>query len=1069
MKRLLLLLVLSALTFSLLNAGNKSKYKMVSRYNQITNTWAAYPEVTIHDIQFVVPESLAAADGHQVSADVFSLNWKEQTSSLMGDTVVIVAQVVTPCGSQTCGFGGITFTAHGWTMMLRDTAYGATAWSGLLTRIGGSAGSDSTQAIIDHFNAAERGDIIRITGIVEEFPTDRMNTTTQLHPIPGIEVEILDSKPIPPPPIVPVSDFYSGPYPGGIVKYSTGERWEGVYIEMVDLSVVSILNSARGTFTMSDNSGNYISELDAGYNFALTSSETPPITPDTSVTHFHVPNPNAVIDTIKGIIQSNSGGENPRGFRMCPILLGDIKYGISLPTLNTHRRYPVAPSSGDSVAVQTRVIQTPGGNPIASAHLFVSVNGGAWDDRIMTLIDTSSTYQAYIVDIDGNPWPANTSIRYFVKGIDNLGNSNTLANSSTAVGRDTSQGFFFFTVLDRPLTIQDIQYTPYPNGRTGYLGAVVSVSGIVTADTSDILGTPLNVGGTSGWYMQNGNAPWSGIWIAKRDSATGALLSAMHKGDSVIITGTVQEDFEVTRIYDSLVTIVSPGHPVPAPVTIPSGTLGTAGNGNAAAEPYEGMLVRVVNGQISSINPTFADITEYEINDGSGGLLIRREGINSYSNLEGDTTSGKTKIFHVSDKVDTAVGEVYFSFNHYKLVPRQNSDFVAGEPYVYRAGWNMVSLGRDQIPAATGYAKAVLYPGSISNAFYYSGAYLTSPTIENRKGYWVKFPSQTTIRQLGKKRTLDTVQVVTGWNLIGGLGNAVPTNTIAISPGTNHFSAFYEYNGTYVIQDSLLPAKGLWVKASEAGYFVESASSMMIPKNSDFSARIKRNFNTVTVSDNAGHSQVLYFGEDTEGKLYLPDYELPPVGPEADAFDARFASGRGVEAYPSALKGGMEYAITYAAERGPVTVSWNIIGADGKRFTLRDGSAGKAKEIAGQGSITVGKSGSVTLGVLNGNAIPKEFALGQNYPNPFNPSTKFQVALPVASHLEIVIYNILGQKVATIADEQIAEGFHTMVWDGNNQMGAPASTGIYFMRMNATPASGTGSAFTAVKKLIMLK
>ena len=378
-------------------------------------------------------------------------------------------------------------------------------------------------------------------------------------------------------------------------------------------------------------------------------------------------------------------------------------------------------------------------------------------------------------------------------------------------------------------------------------------------------------------------------------------------------------------------------------------------------------------------------------------------------------------------------------------------------------------LGRNQIPAATGYAKALLFPGSSSNAFYYSGAYLTSSTIEHRRGYWVKYPAQATIRQLGTRRTLDTVQVVTGWNLIGGLGNAVPTNTITKFPPTNTFSAFYEYNGTYVIQDSLLPSKGLWVKASEPGYFVESAPSMMIPKSSDFTAMIKRNFNTITVSDNMGHNQVLYFGEDTEGKLYLPSYELPPVGPEADAFDARFASGRGVEAYPSALKGGMEYGVTYAAERGPVTVSWNILGADGKRFTLRDGAAGKTQEIAGQGSITVGKSGSLTLGVLNGNAIPKEFALGQNYPNPFNPSTKFQVSLPVASHLEIVIYNILGQKVATIANEQLAEGFHTMVWDGNNQMGAPASTGIYFMRMNATPASGTGSTFTSVKKLIMMK
>jgi hypothetical protein len=314
------------------------------------------------------------------------------------------------------------------------------------------------------------------------------------------------------------------------------------------------------------------------------------------------------------------------------------QYGISLPTLNTHRRFPAAPRQATGGSPD-RVIQTPAATD-RLAHLFVSVNGGPWDDRIMTLIDTSSTYQAYIVDNDGNPWPANTSIRYFVKGLDNVGNSNTLANSSAAVGKDTSQGFFFFTVLDRPLTIQDIQYTPYPNGRTGYLGAVVSVRGIVTADTSDILGTPLNAGGTSGWYMQNGNAPWSGIWIAKRDSATGALLSAMHKGDSVIITGTVQEDFDVTRIYDSLVTIVSPGHPVPAPVTIPRAVRSERQGTAIRRRTYEGMLVRVVSGK-SQINPTFADITEYEVNDGSGGLLIRREESTVIQILKAMTSGGR--------------------------------------------------------------------------------------------------------------------------------------------------------------------------------------------------------------------------------------------------------------------------------------------------------------------------------------------------------------------------------------------------------------------------------------------
>ena len=119
--------------------------------------------------------------------------------------------------------------------------------------------------------------------------------------------------------------------------------------------------------------------------------------------------------------------------------------------------------------------------------------------------------------------------------------------------------------------------------------------------------------------------------------------------------------------------------------------------------------------------------------------------------------------------------------------------------------------------------------------------------------------------------------------------------------------------------------------------------------------------------------------------------------------------------------------------------------------------------------MTIGKSGTLTLKVGQGVALPKVFALGQNYPNPFNPSTKFQVSLPQDVHLEIVIYNILGQKVATIANKVLEAGYHTLVWNGTNEAGSPASTGIYFMRMSATTTNGSGESFTAVKKLMMMK
>lgn len=1063
MKRLLVLFAVALIAVPLYSAQRK----MIPRYNTITNSWASYPLVSIHDIQFVSPESLQVAESVQAAGQVpTNSRWSAQQAGHYNDTVVIVAAVIAP-------YFTITYTQHGWTMLLRDTAKGANPWNSAIARVGNTVGPcpdsilscpDTVQAAADGFKSVERGDVIMMTARVEEFPTGSMNSATQLHPIPGIPIDIISSGTyvFPAPALIAASDLYQSAYittPPYYVNYLAGEKWEGCYVKLTNLTVTSPVNLSRGTWNMTDQFGNQVSDYDASFNFTFHSDETPQTVPDTSITHFHLPPTGAVIDSIKGFITVASGGENTRGYRIAPLFIGDVKYGTSKPNLFAHRRYPVIVSSLDSVAVQARAVKIAGGLNIGSVHLFYSTNGGPWVDHTMTLFSDTALYQGYIFDPDGNPFPAGTSVRYFVKAYDVGSSSNILANSSSTVANDTSQGFFFYTVLDRPLTIRDVQYTPYPNGRSGFLGGVTRVSGIVTADTTDVVLTPTGTFGTTAWYIQNGSGPWNGIWVVKDSTtpaATVTALEAMRRGDSITVTGTIQEQFDVTRIRDSLVTIHASGRPLPAPVTLATGSLN---------EQYESILVRFVNTTVMDTGVTFGDDYEYSVDDGAGQLIVRRDGLNSYSNLDADTLTGK-KILHVEDKMDTIIGIGYFSHSRWKVVPRKDADIFAGDPNKYTANWNLVGVGRAQHPAATAYGKSVLYPGSSSNAFYYNGAYVSTTLIQHRKGYWIKFPSARIIRQLGKKRTNETINVVTGWNLIAGLGNPVPTNTITTYPAGNHLSNFYEYKGIYQIQDSILPGKGLWVKASADGYFVLSAS-MNVPKGGSSATSIKQNFNTLTISDNADHRQMLYFGEDTEGKLFLPDFEMPPPSPESDGFDVRYASGRILEAYPKGIKEAMDYGISVDVERGPVTVSWNIVTADGKRFILSDAENGKSlkgKELAGSGSLIIGKSGSLrlNLNVNGGPAVPKAYALGQNYPNPFNPSTKFVIALPQTSHLEVVIYNILGQKVAAVADELREAGYHTLVWDGNTQTGVPAASGIYFVRMNA-------EKFSAVRKMMLLK
>lgn len=90
------------------------------------------------------------------------------------------------------------------------------------------------------------------------------------------------------------------------------------------------------------------------------------------------------------------------------------------------------------------------------------------------------------------------------------------------------------------------------------------------------------------------------------------------------------------------------------------------------------------------------------------------------------------------------------------------------------------------------------------------------------------------------------------------------------------------------------------------------------------------------------------------------------------------------------------------------------------------------------------------------------FAVGQNYPNPFNPVTQIRFTLPATMHALIEIYNILGQRIRTIANQEFGPGEHFVLWDGTNADGEPVSSGIYLYRVAA-------GEFVQTRKMMLLK
>lgn len=94
--------------------------------------------------------------------------------------------------------------------------------------------------------------------------------------------------------------------------------------------------------------------------------------------------------------------------------------------------------------------------------------------------------------------------------------------------------------------------------------------------------------------------------------------------------------------------------------------------------------------------------------------------------------------------------------------------------------------------------------------------------------------------------------------------------------------------------------------------------------------------------------------------------------------------------------------------------------------------------------------------------MPEQFVLSQNYPNPFNPSTNIEYGLPKTAYVVLKIYNILGEEIRTLVQEQQSPGIKTVVWDGTNNRGLDVASGIYIYQIKA-------GDFRSTRKLMLLR
>lgn len=387
-----------------------------------------------------------------------------------------------------------------------------------------------------------------------------------------------------------------------------------------------------------------------------------------------------------------------------------------------------------------------------------------------------------------------------------------------------------------------------------------------------------------------------------------------------------------------------------------------------------------------------------------------------------------------------------------------------------RGGWNLVS--NPVLLPDTLIGVRQLFPNSLYDyAFQFipGMGYHQTATMPNGDGFWAKFPGDELNYIIGARISTDSIPVSYGWNLIGSISTSVDTSRITTIPPGIRTSNYFAYSAGYSPAAQIIPGQGYWVKSSGAGYFVLDTSTSVIPVRKIQSGETGlEELCSITIADNDGGSQTLYFGPNTKNVFPESMFEMPPL-PPLGAFDARFESAEGgtmLKTYPEETEKVMEFPISIQSTSYPLMVTWHIAG--GGMYELTDATGGRVvgKTLTGKGSLKITNEDvrALILRVIGSHGLPAEYSLSQNYPNPFNPTTTITYALPVESRVSIKIFNVLGQEVYSLVDEVQSGGYKLVEWDLQK---SHIASGVYFIRMKADGVDGR--KFTAIRKALLIK
>lgn len=587
-----------------------------------------YPHVTIKDIQYQDP------------AGLITYFDDDNAPSLNNDTVVVTGVIMQ--SPYKAGSDSVIMYVGGGSagFFLQDTTRGAFDWSGILVL-------HENDVYGEPFSQLDSGMIVNLTCIVYEYSTSTQKTT-ELKVINFSAGNVVGQMPRPQPEVLTLDSLkYSDDTPKAI-----SEKWEGVYVEFQNVTTFNRISN--GGFQIQDANGltlNIGTKSDYFYNYPA-------------------PNDGTVLSYIRGYLETRSIGSG--GITLNPSYRNDFEVEAFPPAITNVLRDPVIVGYGQSVDISADISDQDG--TVDSVRIVWRKNDGAYNITPMTQNTTTNWIGTLPAQSDSS------FIDYFIWAKDNGGNTATSPS-------DTSRSRYTYFVLDHPITIQHVQYSPFGSGYSSYNGYQVTVTGVVTADTTDIEGNETGTQSYPQVYIQNGRGAWSGIHI------NGTETLNLRRGDKVTVTGTVGESNSVTTISGldnpSTIQLISSGNPLPDAEHLSTSDIDLSTNGTVQAEKWEGVLIKYENINVTDENAdgnpgpdegtggnrNYGDILVSDASN-SNARIDLQDGTHSYHNFWFPGQDTIPIYVRQGSTFESVTGVMWFSFGNYKLIPRKNDDFV---------------------------------------------------------------------------------------------------------------------------------------------------------------------------------------------------------------------------------------------------------------------------------------------------------------------------------------------------------------------------------------------------------